>query len=111
MGSSSFRETLEITERMVARIRQCFPELVATGGLRSRLDSPQDPPKIMLSTDYSGIGCFEMGGSMMLEAVSKVLGDDSAKLAGKVASYRACDLDADCRRVLLSHQGPLAPRH
>ena len=64
---------------------------------------------IVMTTDYSGIGTPELCASMICSAAKA-----KYKLAGGSTSlivWRAGDVDASCRKVLLSHSGDSRAEH
>ena len=68
-----------------------------------------DGLKIILSTDYSGMGSFEFAGDLVLDSLGSLL--SLPALPQCVACHRAADLDQHCRKLLMSHVGHFAPKH
>jgi hypothetical protein len=56
---------------------------------------------LAMSTNYSGIGMWET----VVAYVGEALG------GAQVTHFHACDIDEDCLRVLLQHQGLSKPQH
>ena len=56
---------------------------------------------LAMSTNYSGIGMWETAVAYVGEALG----------GAQVTNIHACDIDEDCLRVLLQHQGLIKPQH
>ena len=56
---------------------------------------------LAMSTNYSGIGMWETAVAYVGEALG----------GAQVTNFHACDIDEDCLRVLLQHQGLSKPQH
>ena len=72
-------------------------------GARDRLRCFLSRQALVLTTAYSGCGFFEVVVSRLFKELG--VSDD------KLVVYSACDLDENCQRVLLAHQGSSSHQH
>lgn len=106
-GPTTYRELVGAHQGFVTRALRLIDNAETT--IKGNINGDGSQLKIILSTDYSGMGSFEMAGDLVVDRLQDVLSLPELPLC--VACHRAADFDGECRKVLMSHTGPFAPKH